>query len=193
MPSTHKKEKPWDTDDIDKWKIEQFKPEDNVGGTFAEESSFMTLFPKYREVYLKEAWPLITKALEKKRIAWMTSRRVSSSASRRAMPPSSSFSWKSSPSSPSSFFLRGWEGCDFLRGDDDGGVVAEDADAVVWRGPAGRVGFLIRFPEPSIDRKLCGIVLAVGLGTVAKSVSFGGNRPFSSMTPFASTASVKRK
>ncbi|OAA52905.1 K liklik [Cordyceps fumosorosea ARSEF 2679] len=69
MPSTHKKEKPWDTDDIDKWKIEQFKPEDNAGGTFAEESSFMTLFPKYREVYLKEAWPLITKALEKTGIA----------------------------------------------------------------------------------------------------------------------------
>lgn len=69
MPSTHKKEKPWDTDDIDKWKIDQFKPEDNAGGTFAEESSFMTLFPKYREVYLKEAWPLITKALEKNGIA----------------------------------------------------------------------------------------------------------------------------
>ncbi|RKF61370.1 KRR1 small subunit processome component [Golovinomyces cichoracearum] len=65
MPSTHKKEKPWDTDDIDKWKIEQFKPEDNTGGTFTEESSFITLFPKYREVYLREVWPLITRALEK--------------------------------------------------------------------------------------------------------------------------------
>ncbi|RKF71521.1 KRR1 small subunit processome component [Golovinomyces cichoracearum] len=65
MPSTHKKEKPWDTDDIDKWKIEQFKPEDNAGGTFTEESSFITLFPKYREVYLREVWPLITRALEK--------------------------------------------------------------------------------------------------------------------------------
>lgn len=69
MPSTHKKEKPWDTDDIDKWKVDAFKPEDNIGGTFAEESSFATLFPKYREVYLKEAWPLITKALEKHGIA----------------------------------------------------------------------------------------------------------------------------
>jgi ribosomal RNA assembly protein len=65
MPSTHKKEKPWDTDDIDKWKQDPFKPEDNKGGTFAEESSFATLFPKYREVYLKESWPLVTKALEK--------------------------------------------------------------------------------------------------------------------------------
>ena len=69
MPSTHKKDKPWDTDDIDKWKVEEFKPEHNLGGTFVDESSFATLFPKYREVYLKEAWPLITKALEKHGIA----------------------------------------------------------------------------------------------------------------------------
>lgn len=69
MPSTHKKDKPWDTDDIDKWKIEEFKPEDNKAGTFTEESTFATLFPKYREVYLREAWPLITKSLEKFGIA----------------------------------------------------------------------------------------------------------------------------
>ncbi|KAJ5215427.1 uncharacterized protein N7498_001834 [Penicillium cinerascens] len=69
MPSTYKREKPWDTDDIDKWKIEEFKPEDNAAGNFAEESSFMTLFPKYREQYLKEAWPVITKSLEKQGIA----------------------------------------------------------------------------------------------------------------------------
>jgi ribosomal RNA assembly protein len=49
--------------------IEAFKPEDNAGGTFAEESSFATLFPKYREVYLREAWPLITRSLEKYGIA----------------------------------------------------------------------------------------------------------------------------
>lgn len=69
MPSTHKKEKPWDTDDIDKWKVDTFTAKDNTGGTFAEESSFATLFPKYREVYLKEAWPLVTKALEKQGVA----------------------------------------------------------------------------------------------------------------------------
>ncbi|KAI0380057.1 eukaryotic type KH-domain (KH-domain type I) [Hypomontagnella monticulosa] len=69
MPSTHKKDKPWDTDDIDKWKVEPFKPSDNAGGTFAEESSFAVLFPKYREVYLKEAWPGVTKALQQHGIA----------------------------------------------------------------------------------------------------------------------------
>ncbi|KAF7163149.1 hypothetical protein CNMCM5623_008219 [Aspergillus felis] len=69
MPSTYKRDKPWDTDDIDKWKIEEFKPDDNIGGSFAEESSFATLFPKYREQYLKEAWPVVTRALEKHGIA----------------------------------------------------------------------------------------------------------------------------
>ncbi|ORY06530.1 hypothetical protein BCR34DRAFT_666603 [Clohesyomyces aquaticus] len=69
MPSTHKKEKPWDTDDIDKWKIDKFTPEDNAGGTFLEESSFATLFPKYREQYLRGAWPFITKSLEKVGVA----------------------------------------------------------------------------------------------------------------------------
>ncbi|KAM7190747.1 KRR1 small subunit processome component [Rhypophila sp. PSN 637] len=64
MPSTHKKDKPWDTDDIDKWKIDPFTKEES-SGPFLEESSFMTLFPKYRERYLKDSWPLITKALDK--------------------------------------------------------------------------------------------------------------------------------
>jgi ribosomal RNA assembly protein len=49
--------------------VDNFKPEDNVAGTFTEESSFVTLFPKYREVYLREAWPLITRSLEKQGIA----------------------------------------------------------------------------------------------------------------------------
>lgn len=49
--------------------VEPFQAEDNVAGSFAEESSFATLFPKYREVYLKEAWPVVTRALEKFGIA----------------------------------------------------------------------------------------------------------------------------
>ncbi|EMC93139.1 hypothetical protein BAUCODRAFT_36810 [Baudoinia panamericana UAMH 10762] len=69
MPSTYKKDKPWDTDDIDKWKEEAFTPDQNAGGTFSEESSFATLFPKYREIYLKQSWPMITRVLEKHGIA----------------------------------------------------------------------------------------------------------------------------
>lgn len=70
MPSTHNKDKPWDTDDIDKWKIEEFKEDDNASGLpFAEESSFMTLFPKYRENYLRSIWPDVTQALDKYHVA----------------------------------------------------------------------------------------------------------------------------
>ncbi|KAI1151954.1 ribosomal RNA assembly protein KRR1 [Nemania diffusa] len=69
MPSTNNAPKPWDTEDIDKWKVEPFLPSDNVSGTLAEESSFIVLFPKYREVYLREAWPGVTKALKNLGIA----------------------------------------------------------------------------------------------------------------------------
>jgi hypothetical protein len=41
----HRKDKPWDTDDIDHWKIETFTPEDNKHHLL-EESSFATLFPQ---------------------------------------------------------------------------------------------------------------------------------------------------
>ncbi|PFH37856.1 putative ribosomal rna assembly protein mis3 [Besnoitia besnoiti] len=58
----YRKEKPWDTDDIDHWKIEEFKPEHNPGGML-EESSFACLFPQYREKYLKEVWPEVKRAL----------------------------------------------------------------------------------------------------------------------------------
>lgn len=58
----HRKDKPWDNDTIDHWKIEPFKQEDNVHH-FLEESSFATLFPKYRENYLREVWPHVTKLL----------------------------------------------------------------------------------------------------------------------------------
>ncbi|TBU42129.1 hypothetical protein BD309DRAFT_866939 [Dichomitus squalens] len=66
----HRKDKPWDTDDIDHiWKVDPFKPDDNKAGPFTEESSFATLFPKYREKYLREVWSAVTQALDPHGIA----------------------------------------------------------------------------------------------------------------------------
>jgi ribosomal RNA assembly protein len=46
------------------WKIEAFEaPADPK--PFLEESSFATLFPKYRETYLREVWSAVTATLEK--------------------------------------------------------------------------------------------------------------------------------
>jgi ribosomal RNA assembly protein len=60
----YRKDKPWDDETIDHWKIEPWAPE-YLNGPLLEESSFATLFPKYREKYLRDMWPVITKALEK--------------------------------------------------------------------------------------------------------------------------------
>lgn len=49
-------------DDAWKLKLPEFKPEDNPNGLL-EESSFATLFPQYREQYLKQVWPLVQKTL----------------------------------------------------------------------------------------------------------------------------------
>jgi hypothetical protein len=61
----YRKDKPWDNENIDHWKIEEWN-EDDTGkaSSFLEESSFATLFPKYREKYLRDVWPIVTKALE---------------------------------------------------------------------------------------------------------------------------------
>ena len=56
----YRKDKPWDTADIDHWAIPAVTPEDPLDAPL-EESSFATLFPKYREKYLREVWPLVTR------------------------------------------------------------------------------------------------------------------------------------
>eukprot|EP00357_Protocruzia_adherens_P023224 CAMPEP_0115017670 /NCGR_PEP_ID=MMETSP0216-20121206/28273_1 /TAXON_ID=223996 /ORGANISM="Protocruzia adherens, Strain Boccale" /LENGTH=374 /DNA_ID=CAMNT_0002388567 /DNA_START=33 /DNA_END=1157 /DNA_ORIENTATION=- len=63
----YRKDKPWDDGTVDKWKIEEFTSEDNPSGLI-EESSFMTLFPQYREKYIKEVWPLVKKELAKQNV-----------------------------------------------------------------------------------------------------------------------------
>ncbi|GAB1604890.1 KRR1 small subunit processome component homolog isoform X1 [Argonauta hians] len=45
------------------WTEPKFEKEDNIHGLMCE-SSFATLFPKYREKYLKSAWPLVEKVLK---------------------------------------------------------------------------------------------------------------------------------
>jgi len=67
----YRRPKPWDTDDINKWEIQPWDPEKDglAGGNLLEESSFATLFPKYREKYLREVWPIVTRALDKHKIA----------------------------------------------------------------------------------------------------------------------------
>ncbi|TYZ66524.1 hypothetical protein PybrP1_010188 [[Pythium] brassicae (nom. inval.)] len=74
----HRKDKPWDSDDIDHWKIDAWADEvpdekhpeqaRRMPGLL-EESSFATLFPKYREKYLREVWPIVTKALDAHKVA----------------------------------------------------------------------------------------------------------------------------
>jgi len=59
----YRKDKPWDNEDIDHWKQEEWDDE-QLKDNLLEESSFATLFPKYREKYLRDVWPVVTKALE---------------------------------------------------------------------------------------------------------------------------------
>jgi len=57
-------EKTWDDPSIDHWKYEEFKRGD-MPAPLVHESSFATLFPRYREKYLRDMWPLVTKELQK--------------------------------------------------------------------------------------------------------------------------------
>uniref|UniRef100_M4BMI5 KRR1 small subunit processome component n=1 Tax=Hyaloperonospora arabidopsidis (strain Emoy2) TaxID=559515 RepID=M4BMI5_HYAAE len=73
----HRKDKPWDSEDIDHWTIspwqDEVQDEKNAEKKvkmpgLLEESSFATLFPKYREKYLREVWPIVTKSLDAHKI-----------------------------------------------------------------------------------------------------------------------------
>jgi len=68
----YRREKPWDTEDVDHWKVTEWSEQDSErlpGGHLLEESSFATLFPKYRETYLRQVWPVVTRSLDKVGIA----------------------------------------------------------------------------------------------------------------------------
>ncbi|BGP54391.1 hypothetical protein JCM8202_000825 [Rhodotorula sphaerocarpa] len=60
----NRKDKPWDVDGTEHWKVEPWQEAD-MQGPLLEESSFATLFAKYRETYLREVWGHVTAALEK--------------------------------------------------------------------------------------------------------------------------------
>ena len=67
--SKYRRDKPWDNEEIQHWEIPEWKSEELPGGRLLEESSFATLFPKYRESYLRQVWPVLTRQLDAHGIA----------------------------------------------------------------------------------------------------------------------------
>lgn len=60
----YRRDKPWDNEDVKHWEIPEWKDDELPGGRLLEESSFATLFPKYRESYLRQIWPVLTRQLD---------------------------------------------------------------------------------------------------------------------------------
>jgi hypothetical protein len=60
----YRRDKPWDNDSVNHWKVEEWKPE-YMAAPLLEESSFAILFPKYREKYLRQVWPVVTQVKER--------------------------------------------------------------------------------------------------------------------------------
>jgi ribosomal RNA assembly protein len=65
----YRKDKPWDDPSINHWEVVPWKSSGDdktelPGGRLLEESSFATLFPKYREAYLRSVWGVVTKELD---------------------------------------------------------------------------------------------------------------------------------
>jgi ribosomal RNA assembly protein len=59
----YRKDKPWDSEDIDHWKTVVIQPGE-MPGPLLEESSFATLFPRYREKYLQQVWPHVSRSIK---------------------------------------------------------------------------------------------------------------------------------
>ena len=67
----YRRDKPWDNEAIDHWAMTKWDKDEHQipGGHLLEESSFATLFPKYREHYLKQNWNMISKSFDSHGIA----------------------------------------------------------------------------------------------------------------------------
>eukprot|EP00035_Acanthoeca_spectabilis_P023524 m.449733 g.449733 ORF g.449733 m.449733 type:complete len:383 (-) comp19868_c0_seq1:1580-2728(-) len=64
----YRREKPWDHDGIDHWKPVEYTEEQGKNNPLIEETSFSTLFPKYREHYLRQVWPQVTALLKQHKV-----------------------------------------------------------------------------------------------------------------------------